>query len=151
MTVGGAFRNFRSALGELVPYAERAAIGWRREDAYDEWDEIASSLYKGLVQEPLRWQLPESERESFELPPYDLLLKRYTTHSVVEVVVPGATGTRIFHAFATRHTPFDICECRLIEETGIPIRPELEELPFESVGFRLLRRSEEGWIVLLGE
>src|SRR5262245_47287342 len=102
MTVNDAIENLRSALRALVPFVERAGIGWRREDAYDEWDEIVASVFKGLVHEPLRWTLPESERERFDLPPYDLLLDRYATRTVIEVTASGSAGLRILHALGTK-------------------------------------------------
>ncbi len=149
MIVGDVLVNFRSALRALVPCAVRAGIGWRREDAYDEWDDMVTSVFKGLVHEPLRWALPESERERFELPPYDLLLERYTTPTVVEVMLEGSEGMRIFHALGTRGEPFDVCECRALDENGVPTSSELESHPLQSDRFRLRHRTEDDRIILL--
>ncbi len=149
MTVDEVIENFRSALRALVPCAERARIGWRREDAYDDWDEIAASLFKGLVSEPLRWALPEPERERFALPAYDLLVERYVTPTMIEVALTGTDGLRILHALGTQREPFDVCECRIIDGNGIPLSKEIESHSLESVHFRLRHRGENGRILVL--
>lgn len=149
MTVNDCLVNFRGALRSLLPFAERAAVTWRQEDAYDVWDEIAASVFRGLVQEPLRWEMPESERERFELPPYDLLLEQYTTPTSLELEINDRAGRRIFNALRTQREPFDLCECRVVDEVGVPTSAELEWHPLESVRFLLRHRMEDGRILRL--
>ena len=36
---------FRGALIALVPIMDQVGIKWRDEDAYDDWDDIAATLY----------------------------------------------------------------------------------------------------------
>ena len=68
MTIASVLLNFRTALLAIVPAVERAGISWKRPDAYDEWDAIATTVFDKLVIEVLRWSLPEEERESFRGP-----------------------------------------------------------------------------------
>lgn len=150
MTAAHVLADFRSALLALVPIAERAGIGWRRDVAYDEWDSVASSLFKAFVEEPIRWALPEAERSRFSLPPYDLLLERYETTAVIEVLVPGTPGRRIFHALGTRLVPFGICECRAVDCEGVPLSNEIEAYPLEVVHLRVVHRTEDGRVLVLG-
>lgn len=89
MVVDEVLSNFRAALTALVPMAEHAGIGWRRIDAYDQWDAIVGSLFAGLVEEPLRYMFPESERGRFCLPVYDLLVERYESSAIIEVLLAG--------------------------------------------------------------
>ena len=60
MTVTSVLLNFRDSLRVLLPMVERVDIPWRRGDAYDEWDAITSVLFNKLVQEVLRWHLPDN-------------------------------------------------------------------------------------------
>lgn len=135
--------NFRRALSAVVPCAERAGVPWRRPDAYDEWDAVASALYRSLVVEPIRWQLSEANWESFSLPDYDLLRPHYGEFSWI--VVGGSKpkeGRFLFHAFATRKQPFDTVEIRRISDSGSPLQPgdELIERPAAGSTYWLVRR-----------
>jgi hypothetical protein len=40
---------FRGALLAIIPWLEKAKIKWKEEEAYDDWDNIAGSLYKNIV------------------------------------------------------------------------------------------------------
>jgi hypothetical protein len=151
MNVDALLRNFRSALVAVVPAAEAVGIPWRREDAYDEWDGIATRLYKTLVELPLCWALPESDQERFHLPPYDLLLTRYETTAVVEVTVPSATSQRVFHAFGSSKEPFDVCECRLIRPDGTPASELVESYPLAEVHFRVRFCRSDSSVIMLDE
>ena len=89
MTVDEVLLNFREALNAMVPMAERAGIGWRRIDAYDQWDNIAASLFSGLVEAPLSHLFVEAERERFALPAYDLLVSEMRIGSCDRSVAAG--------------------------------------------------------------
>ncbi len=150
MTVDEILFNFRAALAALVPMAERAGIGWRRMDAYDQWDDIAGSLFSGLVEEPLRQLFPESERDRFALPAYDLLVKRWESPAIVEVLLMDDPRARLFHAFETQNGPFDTCESRLIEP-GPGLRlGELERHRVDQVHFRVCYRTNDGRLLRTG-
>jgi hypothetical protein len=144
MTVDDVLLNFRAALAALVPMAERAGIGWRRMDAYDQWDDIAGNLFLGLVEEPLRQMFPESERERFALPSYDLLVDRYESVGFIEVLLLGDPRTRVFHAFETEDTPFDICESRLIVPEMGSALGAIERHSLDQVHFCVCYRADDG-------
>jgi len=40
---------FRGALLAIIPWIEKAKIKWKEHEAYDDWDNIAESLYKNIV------------------------------------------------------------------------------------------------------
>ncbi len=144
MTVDDVLLNFREALAALVPMAERAGIGWRRVDAYDQWDNIAGSLFSGLVEEPLRQLVPDAERERFALPAYDLLVEKCESSAMIEVLLSGDSRARLFHAFETRDMPFDTCESRLIEADSGAFLGEIERHSLDQVHFRVSYRAEDG-------
>jgi hypothetical protein len=144
MTVDEVLLNFREALTALIPMAERAGIGWRRIDAYDQWDNIAASLFSGLVEAPLSQLFPEAERERFALPAYDLLVERCESSAVLEVLLPGERRIRLFHAFETRDAPFDTCESRLIDPDTRAFLGEVEHHHWDQVHFRVSYRADDG-------
>jgi hypothetical protein len=151
MNVDALIRNFRSALVAVIPAAEAVGIPWRREDAYDEWDGIATQLYESLVESRLCWALTESDREQFHLPPYDLLLTKYETTAVIEVTVPSVTSRRVFHALGSSKEPFDICECRLVRPDGTVASEIVESYPLTDVRFRVRFYRSDSSVIMLDE
>ena len=145
MSVAALILNFRSGLAALVPAMERVGVPWKRPHAYDEWDAVASCLYQTLVVEPIRWGLEEADRESFELPPYDLLLDSYSNGSRIEVLHARVSGTvAAFHSLGTIQSPFDAVEVRILSNGG-PASADLTILPIEECRFclRLVSRGRE--------
>lgn len=138
MKVTSILLNFRAALLALISMAERVGIAWKRPDAYDEWDAIASTLFEKLVVEVLRWSLHEDSQEDFRLPSYDLLLPTYAGLGTLEVVHPSLQpGRWLFHAFGTNNEPFDVIEVRQLAVDGRPLSDELQTCPVDGVEFRL--------------
>ena len=138
MTVTSVLLNFREGLFVLVPVLERIGIAWKRPDAYDDWDAIATTLFDKLVVEVIRWSLPDEAKENFRLPTYDLLLPTYSSVSTLEVSHPLLPpGRWLFHAFGTRSEPFDLVEVRSLSKDGRPITEELETCPVDGAEFRL--------------
>ena len=114
--MGEVILNFRAALRAVIPMVEKAGVPWKRPDAYDEWDSVATALFESLVVAALRWSLPEDEQEDFELPEYDLLRSSYQGLSAVEV---------------------ETVEVRHLSADGEPIGDVLRECPVEGVQFSL--------------
>ena len=61
---------FHDSLVALVPQMQRARIGWRNGVAYDDWDEIAETLFGKIVVASLQWSLPE-ETPILNVPKYN--------------------------------------------------------------------------------
>ncbi len=121
---------------------QRMDIPWRRGDAYDEWDAITSVLFNKLVQEVLRWHLPEDNQADFDLPEYDLLLSTYAGLATLEVVHPSLhPGRWVFHAFGTDSDPFDVVEVRFLSADGLPASEGLKTCPVEGAMFFLKTHS----------
>lgn len=138
MTVTAVLLNFRTALLALIPTVEKVGIAWKRPDAYDEWDAIASTLFEKLVVEVFRWALQEHSQEDFQLPSYDFLLPSYAGLATLEVAHPSLQhGRWVFHAFGTADEPFDVVEVRLLAEDGTPQLQELDACPVDGAAFRL--------------
>lgn len=139
MTVLETILNFKQALIAVVPAFEKAGLSWRRPDAYDEWDAVASALFTSLVVEVLRWQLPERLRDGFRLARYDLLLDSYRDVSTIEVVNFQATSDDrlVFHALGSEREAFDSVEVRSVSAEGEARSDTLELLPLRDVSLRL--------------
>jgi hypothetical protein len=139
MTVLEVVLNFRAALLGVIPAFEKANIPWRRPDAYDEWDSVASALFETLVSSVLTSRVPETMRESFQLPQYDLLLPGYAALSTIEVLTPQLPrGPRyIFHALGTNTEPLDSLEVRRLSANGEPDGVALEIVPLREVSLLL--------------
>lgn len=149
MRVTDVLLNFRSALVAVVPAFERVNIPWRRPDAYDNWDAVASELFQSLVVNVFQWSLVDEEEGVMRLPAYDLLLDAYADLSTIDVVhralMPGRWA---FHAFGTKVDPFDVVEVRHLSEKGTPLSGELETCPVEGAQFALrLLRSQASTLV----
>ena len=139
MTVSEVVVNFRTALLNLIPAFEKVELPWRRPDAYDEWDSVASALFEALVSSVLASRLPESLRVAFKLAKYDLLLPEYATVSTIEVAAPLLpSGARhVFHALGTSVEALDSLEVRRVSPDGQPCESDLLRVPFGTASLRL--------------
>ena len=138
MSTNAIILNLRTALLAMVPVVERVGIAWKRPEAYDEWDAIASTLFQQLVVEVLRWSLPAEAREGFQLPQYDLLLPSYAASSWIEVTHQSLqTGPWVFNAFGTENEPFDVVEVRRVSVDGRPLSDGYETCPIDGARFGL--------------
>jgi hypothetical protein len=152
MTITELIANFRGALLGLVPSVERVGMPWRRPDAYDDWDEMVTAIYNGLVVEPIRWGLSEIDPEAFRIADYDMLLPSYAGVSVIEVLPLDPTGNlRVFHALGTTREPFDMVEWRSVSFEGIPQSEALAMSPADEIELRLRFVGPGGTISLLDE
>ena len=107
---------FRDALRALVPHLERVRIEWRDGAAYDDWDEIAQTLYQQIVVASLLWAMPEEDRDD-SIPRYDVSYKSYAGRTVICVNRFSTPEKLVFRSFATANVPFDkILACRVSSE-----------------------------------
>jgi hypothetical protein len=74
----------RSGLAALVPVVERLAIPWADGDAYDDWDNIASTLYDQLVVNTSQNAIEVDETVTFAK--YDMVYPAYQGLAHFEVV-----------------------------------------------------------------
>jgi hypothetical protein len=128
---------FREGLLALIPVAERAQVPWREPDAYDDWDELAESLYGVFVEHPTR--LPESALEPWPLASYDYHVDSYAEFSWIEVTGPDVPASHAFVGFRTSSEPFDtLCLVQVDPESGAS--GQNIDVPWRDHGFVLRRR-----------
>ena len=106
-TVSHLVLVFRDALRALVPHVERVRIEWRESSAYDDWDEIAQTLYETIVVASVLWAMPEDERERCRFAEYNMIYASYAGKTVIAVNGTSAGERLVFHSFATEKEPFD--------------------------------------------
>jgi hypothetical protein len=146
MTVTDVILNFRSALVAILPMVKALGIPWRRGDAYDEWDDLASCMYRQLVSNLLPTLDSPSGGSPVRLAAYDMMLPDYRQYATVEV--QNSTlghGRWIFHAFGTDSVPFDVVEVRELGSDAVPCSEEFRTCPLS--GSQFLLRLPNGSII----
>jgi hypothetical protein len=117
-------------------------IGWRDNEAYDDWDDIASTLYKNIVERSIRYAVGVSANT--KLPPYDTQISSYADCSYVSVEHEDFECHNLaFVRFSTRNRPFDSVACAAIDNARLT-DPKYLFLPLHECEFRLLVRDEVG-------
>jgi hypothetical protein len=109
---------FRDALRALVPHVEKARIEWRDGSSYDDWDEIAQTLFNKIVVSSLLWAMPEDERGHCQLPDYNMTYTSYAGKTVIIVNCASAERRLVFHSFATTIDPFDTVRAWRVDRDG---------------------------------
>jgi hypothetical protein len=117
-TVDQLLLILRDALRALVPHVEKARIEWRDGSAYDDWDEIAQTLYNKIVVSSLLWAMPEDERGHCQLPDYNMTYSSYAGKTVIAVNRASAQRRLVFHSFATTIDPFDKVRACSVDRDG---------------------------------
>jgi hypothetical protein len=138
MTIAEVLLNFRAALVAVLPMVETLGIPWRRGDAYDEWDDLVSCMYKQLVGNLITALDDPNAGASLRLAEYDMMLSDYGRYAVIEVD-SGALGPGrwVFHAFGTDKAPFDLVEVRELGADGRPCGEALRTCPLVDSQFSL--------------
>lgn len=133
---------FRSALVSLVPSMEQARIAWREPEAYDDWDDIAATLYHNIVVRSLQWS--ELGDERLTLPEYGLVRPQYSGSVIVVDSEHGRRdqGLPVFVGFSTRDTPFDRILRNPIQPDALKSYGKTESLPIEGAKFELIRLDD---------
>ena len=136
MSIDELMENSRSALVGVLPAVQKVDIPWRRGEAYDEWDSIASVLFNSLVQEPIRWSLEERHRSSLRILPYDCIVDNAGPFSFIRLIGNHDFGGFVFHSFQTSENPFDVVMYRTLDSRGAFVS-EIGSIPVVDAHFAL--------------
>jgi hypothetical protein len=126
----------RDALKAIAPIAERVKMSWREPDSYDDWNDIAQSLYKSFVLNSINFSL--GWETAYPLPPYDRRVGNYDGFSFV--TNQNCEEKSAFICFETKRTTFDACIFANLDANLDEI--SLKEIPFAEVDFALCLRDE---------
>lgn len=143
MTVTDVILNFRAALVAVLPMVETLGIPWKRGDAYDEWDDLASCMYKQLVGNLLSAARVPFRGAPVRLAAYDMMLPDYSQYATIDVQnMELGPGRWVFHAFGTDTAPFDVLEVRELSIDALPCSEELRTCSI--LGSRFLLTLPDG-------
>lgn len=72
---------FKGALLAIIPWLEKAKIKWTNEEAYDDWDNIAESLYQNIVCSSLNGEVTSE----YQIAKYNFNYDDYSSISFIRV------------------------------------------------------------------
>jgi hypothetical protein len=143
-TVDDLMLNFREALASLVPYMERVKIGWRDEEAYDDWDNISQVLYENMVLRSV--QFSTERQEALVTPDYGTIYLSYGDKSFIEVVDDGfqLSGYKVFVGFSTLEHPFDQVSYQVVSGPDLRAVGDPGCMPLVEVSFKFVVNKGTG-------
>jgi hypothetical protein len=95
---------FRGALLAIIPWIEKAKIKWKEGEAYDDWDNIAESLYNNIVCSSLTGNVASE----YEIAKYNFYYDDYATTSFILVRSKNNPEKRFaFVHFQSNSSPMD--------------------------------------------
>jgi len=137
-TVNDLMRILRRALLVLAPVMAEAHIHLEEGKAYDDWDEVAQSLYKNVVVRSIQWS--EGLDLQLSMPAYDMLYPDYSQFAYVAVQEGRKThGSKLaFHSFIPDvHRRFDMLRCVAVANDGRALDDGGEVIGIDAASFIL--------------
>ena len=142
-TVKELLKIFQLGLNSLLPVMDMAHIAWQAGDAYDDWDEIAQTLYRNIVCRSLADALDAEAKLDNFLPRYNTIYDSYANLSLLEVMLPNDERKAVFVGFSTNGQPFDTVDfLRLDNDNHTTKECEHAKLTDVRIGFRDLSDPE---------
>ena len=143
---------FRESLINLIPTLEKARISWKTKEAYDDWDEIAETLFKNIVIRSIQFHKEIGEEKELKVPKFDFRYDNYLEMSFIEVKMKSEIekdfkteldNIFVFRGFDTIQKPFDCVSCSRIDKSGNFQFIEEKIFPMDKVEFSFLLREEK--------
>lgn len=134
ITIESVMRNFRDSLRAVIPMFEKVELPWKEPDAYDQWDDVATALYNGLVATTVNFVL--EGRGELRLPRYNWQEPTYANLSFIGEAERGERTPLV--CLQTSSEPFDMCAFANLSEAGGIM--SLTERRFDDVKFVLCPR-----------
>lgn len=104
ISVTELFAIFKGALLAIIPWIEKAKIKWKEGEAYDDWDNIADSLYRNIVCSSLTGDIASD----YPIAKYNF---HYVDYSLVDFIQVKSERYSdkflVFIAFISISTPLD--------------------------------------------
>lgn len=120
----------RGALLSIIPWIEKAKIKWKEGEAYDDWDNIADTLYKNIVCSSLTGEVASD----YSIAKYNLQYENYTSIDFIEVRSKGYSENKFaFIAFQSNSSPLDTIRVAELDKTNKVVG--YTNLKFESLEF----------------
>lgn len=95
---------FKGALLAIIPWLEKAKIKWKEGEAYDDWDNIADSLYRNIVCSSLTGEVASD----YSIAKYNFHYEDYSSIDFIQVKSERHSDKYLaFVAFQSISTPLD--------------------------------------------
>ncbi|MGK6353203.1 hypothetical protein [Parapedobacter sp. DT-150] len=134
---------FRGALLSIIPWLEKAKIKWKESEAYDDWDNIAESLYKNIVCSSLTGEVASE----YGIAKYNFNYDNYASIDFIEVRVDNSEKKFAFVAFQNNASPLDSVKVAELDKTNTVI--DYTNLKFGGLRF-VFARNIDGKRELVG-
>jgi len=142
---------FRESLIALVPILEKVGVTWPNAngyEGYDQWDEIAETLFDNVVIDPIFYAITAESRESLLWSKYDINYQDYSSLSYV-LVRPETSSELldarlVFLRFSSKECLFDTVSCVPINEQGFRITADTVSLNVVGAKFSFRHWSNSG-------
>lgn len=113
ITVTQLITIFRGALLAIIPWIEKAKIKWKEGEAYDDWDNIAESLYKNIVCSSLTGDVSSE----YIIARYNFNYEDYSTMDFIEVQPKDNSDMKfVLVSFQSSSTPLDVVKVAKINK-----------------------------------
>lgn len=128
VTIDDLVQIFQQALVTLVPSFDRARIGWRSDENYDDFDRIAGALYDSIIRDSLAFA--HGLEDSIPLAPYAM---RQTGTPRSRILINDPEKRLGFFQLATRVRPFDTVVSIEVNADGIEAHADGIEVSTDGV------------------
>jgi hypothetical protein len=111
-------------------------MGWRDQEAYDDWDSIVEAIYGALVESSIR-HVTSVKEQSITLPPYNMSMASYGDNPHIRLLVASTPKALAFHSFGTYENPFDVVRAAVVDSPANHPEYPLSVFPISDVEFLL--------------
>lgn len=141
-TVNDLVENFRKCLVTIVPHLEKMQIEWREGVAYDEWDNIAESIYQAFIVSSVKHSTNFTEETI--MPKYATFYEEVQGLSYMAIVSKKEKYENcIFYAFETIKEIFDAVSFFTVDDLG-NVNNKKHILPIMEVYFVIVKMDNAG-------
>ncbi len=127
---------FRGALNAIIPWLEKAKIKWNEEDSYDDWDNIANTLYENIVCSSLIGEVIAN----YHIAKYNF---HYDNYSHIDFILVGSTeyqNTNLaFISFQSILSPLDSIKVAILDNSYKTV--DYITLEEKNIEFKFIRNN----------
>jgi hypothetical protein len=105
---------FHESLTAIIPWVEKIGMPWKEGEAYDEWDNIADALFRGIIENYMFEEIGD-----YSLVCYDSYINNYSGLCYIKAYSKIYPDKKlVFVAFGTEAEPMDLVKLAVISDTG---------------------------------
>jgi len=137
--------DLKASLIALIPVFDAADIPWSDSENYELLEEIAGSLFNGIVGYTIEKYFNDGQDFESRFAKYSFYYKDYSNKSFIEIINSDTQDNKkfIFVALSNGKEPFDTILYNIVNSYG-KIEIDNVEMPFESAQFAYRHRDFSG-------